>query len=84
MMETESLLPRENLPTMGSPTTALWKRAIGSLDAMTMVSTVLADRASLTDEQQRELSAALHTEVRNLAAALKEVRLLEASSITKP
>jgi len=51
---------------------------------MTMVSTVLADRASLTDEQQRELSAALHTEVRNLAAALKEVRLLEASSITKP
>ena len=83
MMETESLLPRENPPSMSSPTTALWKRAIGSLDAMTTVATVLAGMTSLTYEQ-KALSAALQGEVRNLAAALKEIRLLEASSITKP
>ena len=81
-METEPLLPRENPPSMNSQTTVLWKRAIGSLDAMTTVSTVLADMTSLTDEQ-RALSAALQAEVRNLASALKEIRILEASSIVK-
>jgi len=37
---------------------------------------------SLTDEQ-KALSAALQAEVRNLASALKEIRILEASSIAK-
>jgi len=50
---------------------------------MTTVATVLAGMTSLTYEQ-KALSAALQGEVRNLAAALKEIRLLEASSITKP
>jgi len=81
-METEPLLPRENPPSMNSQTTALWKRAIGSLDAMATVSTVLADMTSLTDEQ-RTLSAALQAEVMNLASALQEIRILEASSIVK-
>jgi hypothetical protein len=81
-METEPLLPREKPPSMNSQTTALWQRAIGSLDAMTTVSTVLADMTSLTHEQ-RALSAALLAEVRNLASALKEIRILEASSIVK-
>ena len=67
---------------MNSPTTALWKRAIGSLDAMTMVSTVLSDMTSLTDEQ-KALSAALLAELKNLDSALKEIRILEASSIVK-
>jgi hypothetical protein len=81
-METEPLLPRENPSSVSSPTTVLWKRAIGSLDAMTTVSTVLADMTSLTEEQ-RALSAALQAEVRNLASALKEIRILEASNIVK-
>ena len=67
---------------MNSQTTALWKTAIGSLDAMTTVSTVLADMSSLTDEQ-RALSEALQAEVMNLASALKEIRILEAGSIVK-
>jgi hypothetical protein len=49
---------------------------------MKIVSTVLADMTSLTDEQ-RALSAALQAEVRNLASALKEIRILEASSMVK-
>jgi hypothetical protein len=56
---------------MTSQTTVLWKRAIGSLGAMTTVSTVLADMTSLTDEQWA-VSAALRAEMTNLAAALKE------------
>src|SRR3984893_1336623 len=81
-METEPLLPRENPPSMNSQTTVLWKRPIGSLDTMTTAAAVLADMTSLTDEQ-RALSAALQAEVRNLASALKEIRILEASSIVK-